>query len=340
MSTTSAMTRRTAQIEHGRYWRPITTSPRWRDSSTSWCRQSKYKTDRALPTPAAMAHIAASIYDEALVVGMRSRAALRVLHARLAVRDEPSCDTPQTTRARALHEFAEIEIVWHAVARKHQGVERRQRQRRANVDAHLGRAHDGGDDVALSVMRRLVLAQQTGLHCVAHRRMRHGLIFQLAALPAHQDQRIADVIGTDLRPLYLDGRERRRRPGAGREDGGVRALNAVEDGIAQANTLALRGAHRSRHALDREPRRQLTGRQAAQTIGDHQHRAMRVDRNVGRCVFVYRLLVRRTMSVGDCDTAGERILVGARKVGLCVTARCGERCERAYQHQLHCMISK
>src|SRR3569832_3034487 len=45
------------------------------------------------------------------------------------------------------------------------------------------------------------------------------------------------------------------------------------------------------------------------------------------------------MSVGDRDTAGERILVGARKVGLCVTARCGERCERAYQHQLHCMIS-
>src|SRR3569833_651820 len=245
MSTTSAMPRRTAQIAHGSYWRPITTSPRWRASSTSWCRHSKFKSDRALPTPAAKSQIAAAIDDEAHVVGMRRRAALRVLHARLAVRDEPSCDTPQTTRARALHEFAEIEIVWLAVARKHQGAERRQRQRRANVDAHLGRAHDVGDDVALSVMRRLVLAQQTGLHCVAHRRMRHGLIFQLAALPAHQDQRIADVIGTDLRPLYLDGRERRRRPGAGREDGGVRALNADEDGIAQANTLALRDAHRS-----------------------------------------------------------------------------------------------
>src|SRR3569833_1608694 len=218
MSTTSAMPRRTAQIAHGSYWRPITTSPRWRACFLCWCCFFFFLSDRAMPTPAAKSQIAAAIYDEAHVVGMRRRAALRVLHARLAVRDEPSCDTPQTTRARALHEFAEIEIVWHAVARKHQGVERRQRQRRANVDAHLGRAHDVGDDVAISVMRSLVLAKQTGLHCVAHRRMRHGLIFQLAALPAHQDQRIADVIGTDLRPLYLDGRERRRRPGAGRED--------------------------------------------------------------------------------------------------------------------------
>src|SRR3569832_2384256 len=203
MSTTSAMPRRTAQIAHGSYWRPITTSPRWRASSTSWCCFFFFLLVCVLLFFVAKSQIAAAIDDEAHVVGMRRRAALRVLHARLAVRDEPSCDTPQTTRAHALHEFAEIEIVWHAVARKHQGVERRQRQRRANVDAHLGRAHDVGDDVALSVMRRLVLAQQTGLHCVAHRRMRHGLIFQLAALPAHQDQRIVVVFGSVLCSLFL-----------------------------------------------------------------------------------------------------------------------------------------
>src|SRR3569832_870625 len=103
MSTTSAMPRRTAQIAHGSYWRPITTSPRWRARSTSWCSHSKYKSDRELPPPAAKSQIAAAIDDEAQVDGMRRRAALRVLHARLAVRDEPSCVTPQTTRARALH---------------------------------------------------------------------------------------------------------------------------------------------------------------------------------------------------------------------------------------------
>ena len=104
----------------------------------------------------------------------------------------------------------------------------------SHLDAHVVSAQHVRDDVPFLVVERSVFVDHACFQGESNRGVSDRLELDLAALANHEDHRVAHVVGPRPTVAELHGRESRRGSNAELLDGAVRALDAVENGGAQA----------------------------------------------------------------------------------------------------------
>src|SRR6187399_357754 len=142
--------------------------------------------------------------------------------------------------------------------------------------------------MAVGVVQRFGLVEKAGLDRVRGGRVAERSELHAPALPDREDGGIADVVTAD--PVFFDLGDRDRRAGADaeRDDGAVRFIERVQDS-GPYRIAAAYAAKVCFHGTDDGLRRAFAARAPAQTVGDDQRSAARVDAEYGGGIFVCRL---------------------------------------------------
>ena len=163
---------------------------------------------------------------------------------------------------------------------------------RPDLDSHVRRADDVGNDVPILVGDRVLGLEQAGLHGIPDRRVGNRLKSQVAPLPDEQDLGVADVKGPHRPPRRSATHGQRRRRARPRlRDGCVRAFDPVEIRCPQTVAPTRLQGHGLGDGLQQGGRGDLPGRVAAHAVGHGKHRIRCSPRHHGGSILVRRHVV-------------------------------------------------